>query len=379
MELRHLCIYFSLIFLGSCTSVPQYLEDFKEDNTPDVQEVTFRYLELPSLSPAPILVEDITSSLSYKEKQLAEYFLPTELLNYKPKGHRIQPGDKLFIYIYGENERISAFLASRMPVNPMFEKIVRSDGTIFYPNAGILNVKGKTAEQVRLQLTSALSSVLADPQIDVSVTEYNSQFYSLSGAFEEPGRFPIKEVPITLHQAISNGNPFIEKRGDLTDVKLVRDKRVYSIDYEYLTRTSYLQNEIFIKEGDIIHLPDNSLNLVHVLGEAQSPIAVPLSRGSIPLSNALSQASGLNLKTANAREVFIFRPKDSNGSPRVFTIDMSKSSSYLLAADFEVRKQDIIYISTRKTSAWSRFVEQLIPFVDFINMTEDTNFIERSL
>ena len=187
MKLRYLSVYFSLIFLGACTSVPQYLQDFRvfeQDNTPDVQEVTFRYLELPSLSSAPILVEDITSSLSYKEKQLAEYFLPTELLNYKPKGYRIQPGDKLFIYIYGENERISAFLASRMPVNPMFEKIVRSDGTIFYPNAGILNVKGKTAEQVRLQLTSALSSVLADPQIDVSVTEYNSQFYSLSGAPE---------------------------------------------------------------------------------------------------------------------------------------------------------------------------------------------------
>ena len=377
MYYRKAFLFLCIVFLSGCSSFSAL--NFDQNNNPDIQEVTLRYLEMPSLSSTPILVEDITSSLSLKEKRLSEYFLPSELLDFVPKAYRIQPGDKLFIYVYGENERISAFLASRLPVNPMFEKIVRSDGTIFYPNAGILNVKNKSVEQVRQMLTKELSEVLADPQVDVSVTDYNSQFFSLSGAFEMPGRFPIKEVPITLHQVISNGNPFLENKGDLTDVKLIRDKQVYSIDYEYLSRTSHVQNEIYIKSGDIIHLPDNSLSLVHVLGEARRPVAIPLSRAAVPLSNALSLASGLDLETSNAREVFIFRPRDASGSPRIFTIDMSKSSSYLLAADFEVRKQDIIYISTRRTSSWSKFVEQLIPFVDLINRVEETNIVERSL
>ena len=42
--------------------------------------------------------------------------------------------------MYGETERLSASLARGAAINPVFQK-VRDDGTIFYPNAGIIDVK----------------------------------------------------------------------------------------------------------------------------------------------------------------------------------------------------------------------------------------------
>ena len=60
------------------------------------------------------------------------------LLNYSPESYKVGLGDVLFIYVYGETERLSAALARGAAINPIFEKIVRDDGTIFYPNAGIL-------------------------------------------------------------------------------------------------------------------------------------------------------------------------------------------------------------------------------------------------
>ena len=107
-------------------------------------------------------------------------------------------GDVLFIYVYGETERLSAALARGAAINPVFEKIVRDDGSIFYPNAGIIDVEGKTVEEIRLVLTDALSNVLNNPQVDVSVTEFKSQKIVVSGSFSKVGTIPITSVPDTF-------------------------------------------------------------------------------------------------------------------------------------------------------------------------------------
>ena len=54
----------------------------------------------------------------------------------------------------------------------------------------------------------------------------------------------------------------MEPLGDLTSIKFTRDGYTYDIDYEYLARNSQIQNYIYLKSGDVIHMPDNSLNRV---------------------------------------------------------------------------------------------------------------------
>ena len=136
--------------------------------------------------------------------------LPLNLLNYAPESYKIGYGDVLFIYVYGETERLSAALARGAAINPIFEKIVRDDGTIFYPNAGIIDVAGKTVEEVRLILTNALSEVLNNPQVDVSIAEFKSQKIIVSGSFSNVGSVPVTTVPKTLTEVIANANPFGE-------------------------------------------------------------------------------------------------------------------------------------------------------------------------
>ena len=111
---------------------------------------------ISDLSPDPILIEDINSDLIQRESN-RPLSLPTNLLKYSPSAYKIGKGDRLFIYVYGETERLSASLAAGAAINPIFEKYVRDDGTIFYPNAGILDVENKTVEEVRSLLTDSLS------------------------------------------------------------------------------------------------------------------------------------------------------------------------------------------------------------------------------
>ncbi len=365
-------LVFSLIFgsLISCSIGTSFrISDIK----------SFKGTIIPELSDKPILIEKVSMELIRKEKNRVPLNLPLNLLNYSPESYKVGLGDVLFIYVYGETERLSAALARGAAINPIFEKIVRDDGTIFYPNAGILEVAGKTVEEVRLLLTDSLSGVLNNPQVDVSISEFKSKRIIVSGSFSNVGSVPVTTVPVTLTEVIANANPFGENGqrplGDLTSIKFSRDGFTYDIDYEYLARNSQIQNYIYLKAGDVIHLPDNSLNQVHVIGEATNPISINISRKNIPLSVALARAKGLNQATSKGKEVYILRPSDFQGKPRIFKSDISSPTGYLVAGEFNLQAEDIVFIGTAGVTSWSRFINQVLPFTDFINSAEETDLI----
>ncbi len=341
---------------------------------------SFKGVSIPELSNEPILIEQLSMPLINQEKQKKPLNLPLNLLKYSPSSYKVGPGDKLFIYVYGETERLSAALARGAAINPVFEKIIRDDGTIFYPNAGILDVNNLTVEEIRLLLTDALSDVLNNPQVDVSVSDFKSKKAVVSGNFSNVGPVAITSIPQTLSEVISTANPFgqngAEPQGDLTSINFTRDGLTYSIDYEYLARNSQLQNLIYIKDGDVIHMPDNSLNKVHVIGEAASPTSLRIKRKTIPLSVALAEAKGLSQSTSRGKEVYILRTEDHEGKPRIFKADISSPTGYLLAGKFDVQAQDIIFVGTAGVTSWSRFINQVLPFTDFINSSESTNLIK---
>ena len=339
---------------------------------------SFKGTIIPELSDEPILIEKVSMELIRKEKNRVPLNLPLNLLNYSPESYKVGLGDVLFIYVYGETERLLAALARGAAINPIFEKIVRDDGTIFYPNAGILEVAGKTVEEVRLLLTDSLSGVLNNPQVDVSISEFKSKRIIVSGSFQNVGSVPVTTVPVTLTEVIANANPFGENGqrplGDLTSIKFSRDGFTYDIDYEYLARNSQIQNYIYLKAGDVIHLPDNSLSQVHVIGEATNPISINISRKNIPLSVALARAKGLNQATSKGKEVYILRPSDFQGKPRIFKSDISSPTGYLVVGEFS-QAEDIVFIGTAGVTSWSRFINQVLPFTDFINSAEETDLI----
>ena len=358
------------IFLVACSIGTQFKS---------TQVKSFKGVVIPELSSEPILIETVSKDLISSESRKTPLNLPLSLLNYEPSSYKVGTGDVLFIYVYGETERLSASLARGAAINPVFQKKVRDDGTIFYPNAGIIDVKGKSIEEIRLTLTDKLSDVLNNPQVDVSVSEFNSQRIVVSGNFNNVGTVPITINPVTLNEVVANANPFgvggSLPNGDLTSLKLSRDGVTYDIDFEYLSRTSLIQNYIYLKDKDVLFLPDNSLSQVHVLGEANSPSSITLRRKNISLSHALASSQGLNQSTSRGKEVYVFRPKDYEGKPRIFKSNISSPTGYLLASDFLLQAEDIVFIGTAGVTSWSRFISQLLPFTNFINQAEDTDLI----
>ena len=382
--MKYFLLIFVVILISSCASMSTTYSDLKSRLSPDnflninnnPKTIEYEAVVLPELSDKPILVEDINIQIIDSLDEKNNLNIPVELISYRPGPYKIGIGDKLLIYVYGETERLSAVIAFGKAINPIYEKYVRDDGTIFYPNAGILKADGKTVEELRKDLTLKLSTVLKDPQIDVSITEYNSQKIIVSGVFESPGSYSIETVPKTLAQVVSTANPIQNissnyEQGDLTSLKLTRDGSIYDIDYEYLSRNSQLLNNIYLKNGDVIHLSDSSLMNVFVLGEAQEPKTIRINRRNLPLSSVLGQAKGLDNAYSKNSSVYIFRPSDAENQPRIFRIDMTSPSGYLLADKFEVHSRDIVYIGTKNVTNWSRIFRQLIPITSTISSAQD--------
>ena len=71
---------------------------------------------------------------------------------------------------------------------------VDQNGNIF-PYAGLLKAVGKTQDQLRDDMTIALSQYFKDPQVDVTISRFNSQVIFVLGEVNKPTKINITDIP----------------------------------------------------------------------------------------------------------------------------------------------------------------------------------------
>ena len=94
--------------------------------------------------------------------------------------YEVGPGDVLDIAVFGNDD------LSRVPT-------VQTNGSITFPLLGEVQVAGLTVAEVQRKITNLLAKdYLVNPQVEVKVKEYQSQFVSVVGEVNSPGRKPIR-------------------------------------------------------------------------------------------------------------------------------------------------------------------------------------------
>jgi polysaccharide export outer membrane protein len=94
--------------------------------------------------------------------------------------YQVGPGDILEVTVIGNDE------ASRVPT-------VQTNGAVTLPLLGEVQVAGLTVGEVRRKVASLLEKdYLVNPQVEVKVREYHSQFVSVVGEVNSPGRKPLR-------------------------------------------------------------------------------------------------------------------------------------------------------------------------------------------
>ena len=301
------------------------------------------------------------------ENDQAQAAIPQELLSYQPEDYRIGSGDTLYITVWDHPELTSPAGSQQQTVAN--GRLVRPDGTLFYPYAGTIKAAGLTIEELRLLLTKKLSSFVRQPQVDVSVVGYGSHRITLEGAFQHTDAQVMNAVPVTLSQAIgAAGND--SQQADLSGLTLTRDGKTYRLDLTKLNQAEGNQ-AIYLKPGDKVFLPYNDSKEVYVVGEVMRPQAITFKTTDLTLTQALGRAGGLSQVTSSGNAVYVIRgsQKLSQTPAEVFHLNARSPASYVLADNFRVEPGDVVFVGASAITKWNRVLAQLLPLSGFIYQT----------
>src|SRR5690606_12885659 len=201
--------------------------------SPGMHMDTDRLVSQDSAENSMVEMVQITPKLIAQDRAVkSEAEVPPALLGYVPEDYRIGPNDALFITVWDHPELTVP--GGQQQTNEANARVVRDDGTLFYPFIGNVHVAGKTLEELREIIANRLARYIEQPQVDVNVIEYNSQKIYFSGAFVNSGCQPVNAQRLTLLEARGQArlNP---ERADLSNLTITRDGQTYRLDYDRLT------------------------------------------------------------------------------------------------------------------------------------------------
>lgn len=247
---------------------------------------------------------------------------------------------------------------------------VANDGTIFFPRVGRVKVVGKTAQEVQQILTHGLSKTIRDPQLDVRVSGFSSQSVQATGNIRSPAAEAITDVPLTILDAINRAGGALAD-ADLQNVGVTRDGKRYTVDVAALLETGDPQQNVLLKDGDIIDVPDRSNSRVFVLGEVGRPTSLPMNRGRLTLADAITGAGGLDVKSSDPRLVYVIRGADKTLSPEIFRLDMTQVDAVLLMTKFELQPKDVVYVQVANSARFNRLLDTITPALNTLFFYRD--------
>lgn len=262
-------------------------------------------------------------------------------------------------------------------------QLVDADGEIYYPYVGEVQAAGLSTKELRRKLTRGLSDYIRSPQVDVRVRQYRSQEVYISGDIAKPCTVPVTDVTLTVLQALDRcdtleasvrGSSQGQSNGaGVQNITLIRDGKSTPLNLNQVYATG---RPIPLQSGDRL-LVDDSPNRIFMVGEFEEQTALPYSTGGMALSDAIADAGGVQLATANTEQIYVIRgfvssEHSANGGvkttvrPKVYKLDASSAGGLLLANQFQLEPRDVVFAAPASLVNFNRALAQITPSLDIL-------------
>jgi polysaccharide biosynthesis/export protein len=241
---------------------------------------------------------------------------------------------------------------------------VDQKGNISVPYAGEIPAAARTLPEIQDAVVARLRNRAIEPQVVVKLSEPHSSVVSVLGDVNTPGVIPLNSVGERLLSMIARaGGPKFEAIESY--VTLQRDgKRVKVL----LSRVVHDPSEnIFIRPNDVIFITRESPTFT-ALGALNNNIfgfnsEIAFDVETFTLAQAMGKAGGLNDQQSDPSEVYVYRYEDrgflqklgvdtsrfvTESIPTIYRLNVRDPSGMLLAAGFQMRTKDVMYVSNAK-------------------------------
>ena len=300
-------------------------------------------------------------------RPVANESLAEELRGYR---YRVGPQDILTFTVWDHPEL--TIPAGEFRSADIQGHLVNAEGKIFFPYIGEVDVGGKTLAEIRTDVTRRLARFIQNPQLDVRVAAFRSKKVNITGEVNNPGVVPITDTPITLVEALALAGGHAPTAA-LQQVQVIRDGASQVFNVQALLERGDMSQNLLLQDGDVVYVPENSWYAVHMIGEVREPGAIAMARGRLNLAEALTRAGGLDQVTADPERVFVFR--GTYDEPHVYWLDVRSPDAMLLATQFQMQPQDVVFVASSGLARWNRVISQILPTVQTLWQTQ--SFIDR--
>jgi polysaccharide export outer membrane protein len=335
--------------LSGCFAAPQMRMDVPTDST-TYNGITFK---LHSIEKGE-MGEPVQVAANPAEGKLEELMVDS----LPDLEYRIGPLDMVQVVVW-EHPELTSPMGQYQPAGQK----VTTDGKLFYPYAGEIQVAGLTAQELRLEITKRLSDkILNDPQVDVRVTGYHSRKAFVTGAVNKPGYVSFDENPMTLPDVLAEVGGFNEK-ADPAFVQLRRGDKIYNIDYVRAFKDNIAVERILVKPGDQVFVPLRSETerdrKVYVLGEVNRSGIVRMD-SYLSLAEALASAGGVNATNASSSDIYVIR-NTATDKIDIYQLNAKNAMALAMADRFEMNPRDIVYVDASGLATWNRLFGLIWP------------------
>lgn len=256
--------------------------------------------------------------------------------------------------------------------------VIGSRGDILLRGAGSFKAANRSLAEVRADVSRALQEKGFLPSFQLEVTDFKSRnFYLITNNYGAK-KIPLEASKLNLKQAIldnilNDDSAKIDHNPDgLTVVELKRNGLSYRMTLHEILGGG--ASKTFIQDGDTIELKDLKYKLgeVFALGGAGSAQMVPIDPSKREtLADILFASKGaLNNLSAKRSEVYLLRGR----SPSVaYHLDAQNVSRILVAAQTELRPNDIVYVADRPIISFARTLAEINPLRILLRNIQDDN------
>lgn len=232
---------------------------------------------------------------------------------------------------------------------------IRPDGKIDMPLVGDIAAVGLSPAQLADRIAAALRAYLRNPQVTVSVREFQRAFVYLIGQVTRTGSIEIQRgwTIIEVMSVAGGATP----RAALRKATLIRRStgQAIALDLDRLLLRGDRSLNVSVEPGDIIMVPQMQ-NRVLILGSVRSPGAHDLDDGT-HLIQALAAAGG-PVERAGVNRIGIIR-NGADGKAAVAQYDMNKILRGDATQNPVVQDGDIVYVPQGPLVRWQEVLAWL--------------------
>ena len=282
------------------------------------------------------------------------------LFNKKQGIYRLNYGDVLSIQLWAYPEitppiqDATSVRTVGYPIDP--------NGNVQLPLIGSVKIAGKTLAEAHTFLRSQFSKYLKNPDVIVRVLSFEAKRYYVNGQVLKSGQYTINDLPISLYTALGQAGGIDTKTGDTTNIQLIRNGQTYNLNTIQLEKQGLSLHNLLIQPDDTIFVNTKQDQKLYVMGESSKSQAISLRDQGMSLSDVLGESEGINPYSASAARIYVMRTDLKSKQSTIYHLNLSSLGNLALANQFDMKKNDIVYIDATGLTRWQRVMNQIVPF-----------------